>query len=131
MDLRNHHIVLLILNYFSLLATPQRIFIDQVPAYADLPICAVVPVSSIVRGMTSGCGDGGAMTSFSCFCSKSSSKFASMIATDVRSKCTSTGSESVTSAALEVFDSYCHMTEAATGKEELFSYGVAAYRVGA
>ena len=117
MDHRNHRLVLLILSYFALLATPQHIFIDQVPAYTDLPICAVVPVSAIVRGMESGCGDGGATTSFSCFCHKSSSKFASMIATDVRSKCTTTGSEAATSAALEVFDSYCHMSVAATGRQ--------------
>ncbi|KAK0717535.1 hypothetical protein B0T26DRAFT_298961 [Lasiosphaeria miniovina] len=88
----------------------QKIYIDKAPGYAELPPCAKVPVSTIVRDMKRGCGDGGRYTSFSCFCTASSSKFASVIGTDVAARCAASGIASQgLVAALSVFDSYCRV----------------------
>ncbi|KAK3369635.1 hypothetical protein B0T24DRAFT_722478 [Lasiosphaeria ovina] len=69
----------------------EKIYIDKVPGYSQLPPCAEVPVSTIVRDMERGCGDGGRYTSFSCFCTASSSKFASIISTAVAARCAASG----------------------------------------
>lgn len=88
----------------------QKIFIDRAPGYAQLPPCAVVPLSTIVRNMEKGCGDGGHYTSFSCFCTASSARFASAISTDVAARCAASGIASQgAGAALSVFDGYCHV----------------------
>lgn len=84
----------------------QRVFIDKVPAYASLPHCAEVPLSFIVRDMASGCGDGGKTTSYSCFCTDSSSKMNRVISTAVSSRC-STGPAGAATKAVDVFASYC------------------------
>ncbi|KAI0830952.1 hypothetical protein F5Y06DRAFT_281987 [Hypoxylon sp. FL0890] len=84
----------------------QRTFIDQVSAYASLPSCAEVPLSFIVRDMASGCGDGGKTTSYSCFCTASSSKMNGFISSAVASRC-STGPVTAASQAVDVFASYC------------------------
>ncbi|OCK82652.1 hypothetical protein K432DRAFT_441457 [Lepidopterella palustris CBS 459.81] len=70
-------------------------------------LCAELPVSNIVRGMASGCGDGGQTTSFTCFCSDSSSQFVNIISTAVQSKCSS--ADGAANQALDVFASYCRL----------------------
>ncbi|KAK4450973.1 hypothetical protein QBC34DRAFT_436967 [Podospora aff. communis PSN243] len=88
----------------------QKIYIDTVPAYAQLPACAEVPLSTIVRDMNAGkCGDGGKETSFSCFCGASSTVFNSYISEAVSSRCMPQLPDA-TAQALEVFDSYCHLS---------------------
>lgn len=82
-----------------------KIWVNQVAEYSELASCAVGPISTIVRGMSAGCGDGGAITSYSCFCSESSAHFNAVIATSVSQKCSGTMSDVVS--ALEVFQSYC------------------------
>lgn len=89
----------------------QRVFIDGQPAYKQLPPCAEVPLSGIVRDMRSGCGDGQKTTSYNCFCTASSSKFSSIISTAVASSCAAKNTVdpvSAASSALDVFNSYCH-----------------------
>ena len=84
----------------------QRYFIDSIPAYSALPQCAVLPLSKIVRGMVSGCGDGGKTTSYSCFCTASSSRISSIISSNVQSACPTT-TQGAADDALNVFSSYC------------------------
>ncbi|KAI1456515.1 hypothetical protein F4805DRAFT_458721 [Annulohypoxylon moriforme] len=88
--------------------TGQQIFINKVPAYSSLPHCAELPLSFIVRDMASGCGDGSKTTSYSCFCTASSSKMDGIISTAVASRC-STGPTNAATQALDVFSSYCNL----------------------
>lgn len=102
----------MIFFFFLLLirpGTPQRVFIDLIPAYRQLPPCAEVPLSTIVRDMNLGCGDGGKITSWSCFCSASSSQIAANISTIVQASCTS--DLPAVTAALGVFSTYCASSE--------------------
>ncbi|OBT89652.1 hypothetical protein VE02_01794 [Pseudogymnoascus sp. 03VT05] len=86
----------------------QKVYINQVPEYSQLPACAEVPLSTIVRNMVSGCGDNHQTTSCGCFCISSSAKFDRVIGTDVASRCTDNPQEAAASA-FSVFDSYCHL----------------------
>ncbi|KAF2192568.1 hypothetical protein K469DRAFT_314048 [Zopfia rhizophila CBS 207.26] len=107
-------------------AGKTSIFIDQVPAYAELPECAEGPLSTIVRAMSSGCGDNNALTSFNCFCMESNSQMSSVISTAVRTTCSRSNPRSSQTrgpppsiatiapftipeirSALDVFHSYC------------------------
>jgi hypothetical protein len=108
----------LLLTAYSFLLTyvhpahSQKIFIDKVPEYAQLPACAEVPLSTIVRDMKAGkCGDGGMLTSFSCYCGTSSTVFNSIISEAVSSRCMPELPDA-TASALAVFDSYCHLSAA-------------------
>lgn len=92
----------------------QKVFINQVPAYTQLPACAELPLSTIVRGMVSGCGDNHQTTSYGCFCFSSSAKFDRDISTAVASRCTSNPQEAAASA-LSVFNSYCHLLSSPAG----------------
>jgi len=83
----------------------QSIFIDRVPEYGSMPCCAQIPVSIIVRDMSSGCGDNTALTSYKCFCTSSSSYFSSLISTEVLAQCS--GNSADASQAVDVFSSYC------------------------
>lgn len=88
-------------------AVAQHVFIDNIqPAYDNLPACAEVPLSTLIRDMVSGCGDGGRMTSFSCFCTQRSTDFVEMISTEVVSHCTQS-EKALASSAVSVFHSYC------------------------
>ena len=82
-------------------------WLNQAAGYSALPTCAEAPISSIVRGMVSGCGDGGSATSYSCFCTASSDKFQSIIATSVAEECGSSGTQ--VASATSVFHEYCLM----------------------
>ncbi|KAJ5899640.1 hypothetical protein N7495_004384 [Penicillium taxi] len=83
------------------------VFINQVVEYANLSPCAAQPVSTIVRDMENGCGDGGKTTSLSCFCFQSSAHFASVISKSVALNCNESDSQVTT--ALDVFDEYCSL----------------------
>lgn len=86
---------------------PTSIFINQVPEYALLSPCAESQVSTIVRNMAFGCGDGSKTTSYKCFCYESSAKFSSMIGKHVQTACTQDASQNTS--AVEVFSSYCQL----------------------
>lgn len=92
-------------------ATPKAtpIYINALPAYSALPACAEAPLSNIVRNMWSGCGDGSQLTSFSCFCTDSYSKFSWEISTAVVGSCDSDSDdkEGLASSAVGVFHEYC------------------------
>ncbi|KAI0901156.1 hypothetical protein F4806DRAFT_183139 [Annulohypoxylon nitens] len=96
--------VLLVL--FATFGAGQRYFINTLSAYSALPSCAEKPLSFIVRDMESGCGDHKQTTSYSCFCTASSSKMKSIINSAVASRC-STGPTNAATQALDVFSSYC------------------------
>jgi hypothetical protein len=100
-----------ILEAFALGASasgPMPIYINKVPEYSSLAKCAEKQLSTIVRDMYSGCGNGSQTTSFACFCYSSSQEFNSIISTAVTSQC-SNDSQPATqaSSALDVFASYC------------------------
>lgn len=88
------------------LASAQRIFIDTIPAYSELPICAADQLRTVVRNMAEGCGDDKKTTSYSCFCTDSSSHFSEVISTKVASACLPETTTAVDAAA-DVFSSYC------------------------
>ncbi|RKU49364.1 hypothetical protein DL546_001456 [Coniochaeta pulveracea] len=89
------------------LSLAQQYFINLVPGYTALPACAQNPVSTIVRGMVSGCGNT-QYSSYSCFCTASSAKFVSVISSSVAENCPPTSSMLVSSA-LDVFADYCRL----------------------
>lgn len=82
-------------------------WLNQASGYSALPTCAEIPISAIVRGMVSGCGDNKSATSYSCFCTASSSEFQSIIATSVAEECGSSGAQ--VASATSVFHEYCLM----------------------
>lgn len=90
-----------------------QIYIDQVSEYSDLSPCAETPLSGVVRGQKSGCG---ASTSYSCFCTASSSKFEAIISTAVLSACP--GSTADADSATSIFSLYCQLGLAATTASE-------------
>lgn len=92
----------------------QKVYINQVPEYSQLPACAEVPLSTVVRNMVSGCGDNHQTTSYGCFCVSSSAKFDRVIGSAVASRCTDSPQEAAASA-LSVFDSYCHLLSSPAG----------------
>ncbi|KAM7183905.1 hypothetical protein V8F33_013314 [Rhypophila sp. PSN 637] len=94
-------------------ATP--IYIDLVDGYKALPPCAVLPLSTIVRDMQDGCGDGGRLTSYSCFCTNSYSRFSWQISTAVLRNCPDADHrEEMATSAVGVFRGYC-----TSGREQL------------
>lgn len=101
----------------------QQVFINQVQEYSSLSPCPEAALSTVVRDMYSGCGDGGKTTSYSCFCTASSSQFASIISTAVMKACNS--SSNAASSAAQVFDAYCQLgvpvTNATSSAPLLFS----------
>lgn len=82
------------------------IYIDLVSGYKNLSDCAETPLSRIVRNMESGCGDGAKLTSYSCFCTNSYSKFSWDISTAVVTNCNVSKRAEATSA-VAVFEDYC------------------------
>lgn len=99
------------LSFTFLVATAhsQHIFINLVPEYSSLSSCAQTPISTIVRDMENGCGDSNATTSYSCFCTASSSYFNSLISSAVNLQCNGYFPEVQASSATEVFHSYCEV----------------------
>ena len=88
---------------------PTNIFINQVPAYSSLSKCAELRVSTIVRNMEFGCGDGRLTTSFACFCYENYTKYSTMIGGQVSSACTQDPTQALS--AIDVFNRYCDLGE--------------------
>lgn len=88
-------------------ARVTSVFIDTVSGYDELSTCAEEVLSTIVRAQYSGCGDKGAVTSYTCFCTDSSSLMSHMITSAVSQSCDSSIVSDQASSAIEVFDAYC------------------------
>lgn len=82
-------------------------FIDTVSGYDELSTCAEEVLSTVVRAQYSGCGDHGAVTSYTCFCTDSSSEMSTIITQAVSRDCDSSIASAQASSAIEVFDAYC------------------------
>lgn len=109
-----HHIFLILIT----LSSAQRIFIDTIPAYSELPVCAVDQLRRVVKDMVDGCGDGKKTTSYSCFCTDSSSYFSGVISTRVAKACLPETTAAV-GAAADVFSSYCALgSNGTSGKQQ-------------
>lgn len=83
-----------------------HVWINTVPGYSQLSSCGEYPLSTIVRDMENGCGDGSRRTSYACFCTTSFFKARWDISTAVISACGSTSAAQATSA-VHVFEDYC------------------------
>lgn len=88
-------------------------FIDTISGYTDLSTCAENVLSTVVRAEYSGCGDTYAVTSYTCFCTDSSSFMSSVISSDVSASCPASVAAAQASSALGVFDAYCELGVAA------------------
>ncbi|EOD48344.1 hypothetical protein UCRNP2_4914 [Neofusicoccum parvum UCRNP2] len=118
MDSKHHSPSLLLLLVFLLIPRTlsegeTKIWINQVDGYSKLVPCAQDPLSTIVRGMASGCGDDNSYTSYTCFCTGSSSKMATIISKAVSTTCRNSSAPQQISSALDVFDQYCAIGVAA------------------
>lgn len=93
--------------------TPTKIWINEVEDYSKLSPCAEAPISNIMRDMSYGCGDGGRLTSYTCFCTNSYTKMTEVLLLDVFSRCIEdvgtekAGSQGVS--AQGVFYQYCQI----------------------
>lgn len=95
-------------------AAPQtKNYIDTISGYDELSSCAVSVLSTIVRDEISGCQDTYALTSYTCFCTDSSSYFSNVISRDVVAGCESSVAAPQATSALGVFDAYCALGVAA------------------
>jgi hypothetical protein len=88
-------------------AKVTSIFIDTVSGYDELSTCAELVLSTIVRAQYSGCGDKGAVTSYTCFCTASSALMKDLIGQAISNRCDSSITSAQASSALDVFDAYC------------------------
>lgn len=86
---------------------PTKNYIDTIPGYHDLSTCAEDVLSTIVRAQYRGCGDNNALTSYTCFCTDSSSFFSSEITAAVSATCDSSIESAQASSAGLVFNAYC------------------------
>lgn len=84
-------------------------YIDTISGYKELSSCAEDVLSTVVRGEYSGCGDTYALTSYTCFCTDSSSYMSAVISRDVISSCDSDVASAQASSAGTVFDAYCQL----------------------
>ena len=82
-------------------------YIDTISGYNELSECAVSVLSTVVRDENSGCQDTYALTSYTCFCTDSSSFFSNVISRDIVSGCDSSVAAPQVTSALSVFDAYC------------------------
>lgn len=87
--------------------TKTKNYIDTISGYDELSACAVEVLSTLIRDENSGCQDTYALTSYTCFCTDSSSFFNNAISRDVVSGCNSSVAEPQVTSALSVFDAYC------------------------
>lgn len=88
-------------------AIATKNYIDTISGYDELSTCAENVLSTIVRAQLSGCGDGGALTSYTCFCTDSSSVFSTLITWAISDSCSSPIWSAQASSAISVFDAYC------------------------
>lgn len=84
-------------------------YIDTISGYDELSSCAEDVLSTVVRGEYSGCADRYALTSYTCFCTDSSSYMSAVISSDVMSSCDSSVASEQASSAGAVFDAYCKL----------------------
>lgn len=85
-------------------------YINTVPGYSQLASCAEHPLSTVVRGMSQGCGENAdSITSYTCFCTLSSSYMSSVISKGVSSQCRNSSAAQQVSSAIAVFDAYCDL----------------------
>lgn len=85
-----------------------KVYINTVPGYSQLVPCAEHPLSTVVRGMSQGCGENADdITSYTCFCTLSSSYMSSAISKGVSSQCRNSSAPQQVSSAIAVFDAYC------------------------
>lgn len=87
--------------------TQTKNFIDTVLGYKELSSCAESVLSTIVRDEHRGCQDTYAITSYSCFCTDSSSFMSGAISNGVVASCPASIRADQASSALGVFASYC------------------------
>lgn len=88
-------------------APKTKNYIDTISGYNELSECAVSVLSTVVRDENSGCQDTYALTSYTCFCTDSSSFISNVISRDVVSGCDSSVAAPQVTSALSVFDAYC------------------------
>lgn len=87
-----------------------KVYINTVPGYSQLVPCAEHPLSTVVRGGSKGCGENfDAITSYTCFCTLSSSYMSSVISKGVSSQCRNSSALQQVSSAIAVFDAYCDL----------------------
>lgn len=91
----------------SAAAPKTKNYIDTISGYDELSECAVSVLSTVVRDENSGCQDTYALTSYTCFCTDSSSFFSNVISRDVVAGCDSSVAAPQVTSALSVFDAYC------------------------
>lgn len=91
----------------SATAPQTKNYIDTISGYDELSACAVRVLSTVVRDENSGCQDTYALTSYTCFCTDSSSYFNNVISRDVVAGCNSSIAAPQATSALGVFDAYC------------------------
>lgn len=84
-------------------------YIDTISGYKELSSCAEDVLSTVVRGEYSGCGDTYALTSYTCFCTDSSSYMSAVISRDVMLTCNSAVASAQASSAGAIFDAYCQL----------------------
>ncbi|OSS49230.1 hypothetical protein B5807_05541 [Epicoccum nigrum] len=93
-----------------------KLFINQLPEYSSMADCAEGQVSTIVRNMADGCGDGSKTTSYNCFCHTSSSYFNSLIGAKVERACATDNPELQKTSAVDLFGAYCHLGDSLTSE---------------
>lgn len=84
-------------------------YIDTISGYNELSTCAEQVLSTVVRAEYSGCGDSYAITSYTCFCTDSSSYMSAVISRDVMSSCPVSVASLQASSALGIFAAYCEL----------------------
>ena len=94
-----------------------KLFINQLPEYSSMADCAEGQVSTIVRNMADGCGDGSKTTSYNCFCHTSSSYFNSLIGAKVERACATDNPDLQKTSALDLFGAYCHLGDSLTSSK--------------
>lgn len=97
------HLLALVQAKASVTSTTN--YIDTIKGYHALATCAQDVLSTVVRAQMSGCGDNEQLTSYTCFCTDSSSFFNNLIAQDVATSCVKQPAQ-VTSA-VKIFSGYC------------------------
>lgn len=115
---RIHDLLLpFLLAQVALAAGQTKIFINTLSEYSSLADCAEPHVSTIVRDMVNGCGDGQKTTSYACFCYTSSSYYSSFIGAKVQKACATNSPSVQRASAVELFDSYCHLGDSLSSGE--------------
>ncbi|KAF3761198.1 hypothetical protein M406DRAFT_348469 [Cryphonectria parasitica EP155] len=90
-------------------AVPTYNYIDTISGYDELSTCAENVLSTIVRAQYSGCGDHGALTSYTCFCTDSSSLFSYEITSAISESCATSIWSAQATSAIQIFNSYCDL----------------------